>query len=103
MKEAWDKVKARTVLVLESIIKKESKATQIEKIDRELLTYTKPKKFSGKDNAEVEYDKQFERLSLSIRQNLNADTGGMTVLQFYSACEYIAEMMKAREKTQKRK
>ena len=103
LKEAWDKVKARTVLVLESIIKKESKAAQIEKIDRELLIYTKPKKFSGKDNAEVEHDKQFERLSLSIRQNLNADTGGMTVLQFYSACEYIAEMLKAREKTHKRK
>lgn len=103
LKEAWDKVKARTVLVLESIIKRESRTAQIERIDRELLTYTKPKKFSGKDNAEVGYDKQFERLSLSIRQNLNADTDKMTVLQFYSACEYIADMIKAREKTQKRK
>jgi hypothetical protein len=62
-----------------------------------LITYSKPVKFTGKENAEIIYDKDFENGCLLISERLNRDAKKMSVLEYYQAFEYIKKMNKQHE------
>lgn len=101
-KEAYDKLKNRTLLVLDSIINDADNTEQIELIDTMMLNMHTPKVFIGSESAEVKYDKQFESTCLLIAQKTNMDARKMTVLQFYNAIDNIKAQAEAEAKSLKK-
>lgn len=101
-KEAYDKLKNRTLLILDSIINDTDNVEQIELIDTMMLNMHTPKKFTGSESVEVEYDKQFESTCLLIAQKTNMDARKMTVLQFYNAIDNIKTQVEAEAKSFKK-
>lgn len=101
-KEAYDKLKNRTLLVLDSIINDTNNTEQIELIDTLMLNMHTPKVFIGSESVEVKYDKQFESTCLLIAQKTNMDARKMTVLQFYNAIDNIKAQVEAEAKSLKK-
>lgn len=101
-KEAYDKLKARTQLVLEAIINDIDNKERIDAIDSLMFGMYSPKSFVGSDSVEVSYDKQFETTCLLIAQKINLDAKKMTVLQFYNALDTIKKQAEAEAKAYKR-
>lgn len=101
-KEAYDKLKNRTLLVLDSIINNTDNTKQIESIDTMMLNMHAPKVFIGSESVEVKYDKQFESTCLLIAQKTNMDARKMTVLQFYNAIDNIKAQAEAEAKSFKK-
>lgn len=101
-KEAYDKLKNRTLLVLDSIINDTDNTEQIELIDTMMLNMYTPKVFIGSESVEVKYDKQFESTCLLIAQKTNMDARKMTVLQFYNAIDNIKVQAEAEAKSLKK-
>lgn len=102
-KEAYDKLKNRTLLVLDSIINSTDNTEQIESIDAAMLNMHTPKVFIGSESVEVKYDKQFESMCLLIAQKTSMDARKMTVLQFYNAIDNIKAQAEAESKSLKKK
>lgn len=100
-KEIYDKIKSRTLLILDSIINEEDHDDQVEAIDLELLNAFPPKSFQGRSSAEVQYIKQFESACFLIAQKSGMDATKMTVLQFYSAIDSIKKQAEAESKSLK--
>ena len=98
-KEAYDKLKNRTLLVLDSIINSTDNTEQIESIDAAMLNMHTPKVFIGSESVEVKYDKQFESMCLLIAQKTSMDARKMTVLQFYNAIDNIKAQAEAETKS----
>ena len=101
-KEAYDKLKNRTLLVLDSIINDTDNTEQIELIDTMMLNMHTPKVFIGSESVEVKYDKQFESTCLLIARKTNMDARKMTVLQFYNAIDNIKAQAEAEAKSLKK-
>lgn len=102
-KDVYDKLKARALLMLEQIITGENKEAEIENIDRVMLSFYKPRFFSGENSVEIQYDKQFESSCLLIAQKIGLDAKKMTVLQFYNALDTIKKQAEAEAKQHKNK
>lgn len=101
-KEAYDKLKARTLLVLDSVINDTDNSEQIDVIDMIMLNMHTPKTYIGSESVEVKYDKQFESTCLLIAQKTNMDARKMTVLQFYNAIDNIKTQAEAEAKRYKK-
>lgn len=101
-KDAYDKLKNRTLLVLDGIINGTDNSEEIEIIDAMMLSMHDPKSFIGSESVEVKYDKQFESTCLLIAQKTNLDAKKMTVLQFYNAVDNIKRQAEAEAKKYKR-
>ena len=100
VKEYYDMLHRRTMLVLDNITKGETKERneQIERLTADMLTYSKPKNFVGKDSAEIVYDKQFDELCLFISQELHSNAKNMSVMEFYNAYMYIEKRTNKRKR-----
>lgn len=101
-KEAYDRLKSRTLLVLEGIKTGNKKTSEIDEIDDYLFNLHKPKSFIGSESVEIKYDKQFESMCVIISQKINSNARNMTVLQFYSALENIKHQIEAENKAYKK-
>lgn len=101
-KEAYDKLKNRTLLALDSIINDTDNTEQINLIDTMMLNMHTPKVFIGSESVEVKYDKQFESTCLLIAQKTSMDARKMTVLQFYNAIDNIKAQAEAESKSLKK-
>lgn len=101
-KEAYDKLKARTLLVLDSVINDTDNSKQIDAIDTMMLNMHTPKTYIGSESVEVKYDKQFESTCLLIAQKTSMDARKMTALQFYNAIDNIKAQAEAKAKSLKR-
>ena len=101
-KEAYDKLKVRTLLVLDSVINDTDNSEQIDTIDMIMLNLHTPKTYMGSESVEVKYDKQFESTCLLIAQKTNMDARKMTVLQFYNAIDNIKTQAEAEAKRYKK-
>lgn len=88
-KEYYDELKSHTLLKLDHIITGADVRSRCKQIETKLAMLMRPQLFSGKKSAEISYDKQFEEMCLVLSHNLNVDTRGMNVLQFYNAFEYL--------------
>lgn len=100
-KEAYDKLKNRTLLILDTIINDVDNSERIKAIDDAMLSMHAPKLFVGSESIEVKYDKQFENACLLIAQKTNLDARKMTVLQFYNAVDSIKQQIDAESKSLK--
>lgn len=97
-KEFYDQLKRRTMLVLQSITDGQTNESEIERITIELLQYNKPRQFTGKNNAELQYDKNFERMCVTLSHNLHIEPKNLSVMEFYNAFEYLKDQLKAQNK-----
>jgi len=100
-KEAYDKLKIRTNLVLESIIDEKDNAKSIETIDEFIFNLHKPKQFSGSNSVEVQYDKQFENACIVISQKTNMNAKSMSTLEFYNVLENLKKQSEEEQKSLK--
>lgn len=101
LKEYYDKLKERTIVVLRTIIDgraTEADAKEIDDITAELITYFNPQTFTGPESVEIRHDRQFENMCLILSQNLHVDPKKFTVLEYYNAFEYIKEQAKKANK-----
>lgn len=106
LKEYYDKLKQRTIVVLRTIIDgraTEADAKEIDDITAELITYFNPQTFTGSESVEIRHDRQFENMCLILSQNLYVDPKKFTVLEYYNAFEYIKEQAKKASKQKKPK
>lgn len=104
LKEYYDKLKQRTIVVLRTIIDgraTEADAKEIDDITAELITYFNPQTFTGSESVEIRHDRQFENMCLILSQNLHVDPKKFTVLEYYNAFEYIKEQAKKANKQKK--
>ena len=102
-KEAYSKLKTRTLLQLQEIIDESTdNSSAIAEIDKFLFSLRKPKNFNGKESEEIKYDKQFESACMVISQKTNMNGKKMTVLEFYNTLTNISEQLKAEKKAYKR-
>lgn len=101
-KDAYDKLKQRTLLALDSMINDTDNSEQIETIDMIMLNMHSPKSYIGSESVEIKYDKQFESTCLLIAQKTSMDAKKMTVLQFYNAVDNIKQQLEAESKSAKR-
>lgn len=98
VKEYYDKLKERTLLMLDELINEKSNKFKIERIDDFLLELSKPQLFSGKESAEIKYDKQFNEMCIFLTEQLSVDVKKMSVLEFYNSFEYIKKSRGAKDK-----
>lgn len=100
VKEYFDELRRRTMLMLDSIIEGDTddKQREIDEITMLLLTYNRPQSFAGTDNMEIQHDKSFENMCLLIAQHLHVDAKKYTVLEYYNAFEYIKKTLKPTKK-----
>lgn len=98
-KEYYDKLRKRTLLLLDCIISGKTKTKQdsIDLLTMDLLLFSKPQEFaSGK--VEVEYDRQFEKMCICLSSQLGLRPKEMTVVEFYTAYEHLNEQIKNKYK-----
>lgn len=99
-REYYDTMKRRTVAVLENIIEGETEERKkvVEDLTERMVLYVRPKVFSGRQSVEIQHDKAFESMCLTISRDTHADAKRMTVMEFYNAYEFIVRMAKERQK-----
>lgn len=99
-REYYDTMKRRTVAVLENIINGESdeRDKAIEILTDRMILYHRPKTFNGRQSIEIQHDKEYESMCLTISRETHADAKKMTVMEYYNAYEYIRRMAKERQK-----
>lgn len=106
LKEYYDKLRRRTILVLQGIsaggISPNSREL-IDEITDELITFFNPQNFGGAENAEITYDKRFENMCLLLSQRLHVDSKKYSVLEFYNAFEYVKKEAKEMQKAKRAK
>ncbi len=101
MKEYYDMLRRRTLILLDTISEGESTEAQEKEMDElhvDMITYFNPQTFHGAKSVEVSYDKHFETMCLSLSQHIHVNPKKFTVLEYYNAYEYMRQM--AREMKQ---
>ena len=99
-REYYDTMKRRTVAVLETITEGDSEQLRktIEDLTERMVLYVRPKTFTGRQSVEIQHDKAFESMCLTISRDTHTDAKRMTVMEFYNAYEFIVSMAKERQK-----
>jgi hypothetical protein len=100
-REFYDVMKRLTLNLLSQVAEgtDEEKREQAEALREQLVLFSKPKVFTGKDGIEVRHDKDFETMCLLITKETGRDAKGMNTLEYYNAYEYLKE--KARKEQNK--
>lgn len=104
LKEYYDLLKRRTAAMLETIVaggEANENERKIERLTTALVTYAKPKSFSGSESTEIQFDRQFEDLCLVLSEQLHVKPKEYTVLEFYNAFDFVQKRAKQAEKAQK--
>ena len=101
VKEFYDLVRKRTLAILNGIIdgNMDNWQESIDNITTELLIYNRPQLYSGSDSIEVQFDRQFDRMCHIISYHLNVSPKDYTVTEYYSAFDYIKEIIKAKKQS----
>lgn len=99
-REYYDNMKRRTVAMLEQVTQgvSEERTQRIKQLEDAMVLSVKPKVFTGRDAFGVQHDKRYEKICLLIASNLHVDAKRMTVMEYYTANEYLNEMAKERKK-----
>ena len=101
-KEAYSKLKIRTILQLQEIAEEINNADKIAEIDMFLFSLHKPKIFIGRDSEEIKSDKQFESACMIISQKTGMNAKSMTVLEFYNTLANLEKQIEAEKKAYKK-
>ena len=99
-KEYYDLMKRRTQAMLDAVLNGDTEEQRevIGRLTDELVMFSKPRSFTGKDSAEVAYDKQYEDMCLTMSQQLHQDPKKYTVMEYYNAYGYIKKQLKRQKR-----
>ena len=99
-KEYYDLMKRRTQAMLDAVLNGDTEEQRevIGRLTDELVMFSKPRSFTGKDSAEVTYDKQYEDMCLTMSQQLHQDPKKYTVMEYYNAYGYIKKQLKRQKR-----
>lgn len=99
-REYYDTMKRRTQAILDNIIEGESEERKkaINDMTERMVLYVRPKVFAGRQSVEIQHDKAFESMCLTISRETHANAKRMTVMEYYNAYEYIRKLSKERQK-----
>ena len=86
----------RTKIVLKSIVEEKDLQNDVDAVTIDLMTHIKPYDFAN-ENIELAVDRQFEKLCILLTESLHCEPKKYTVLEFYSAFDYLKEKMKKRQ------
>jgi hypothetical protein len=102
-KELYDILKQRAKTMLDCIIDGETqeRTKRVEELTDMMITFSKPKNFTGTGSLEIEYDKQFEDMCIIISKNLHTDPKKYNVLEYYNAYLFISKQEKERKRQNK--
>lgn len=100
VKEYYDKLKRRTLLMIKKLTEElsETEEKELESLTTDLVLFSDPQEFSGPESLEIQQDKQFENACLVISQSTHTDPKKFTVLEYYNALFFIKEQSKAQAK-----
>lgn len=98
-KEYHDIVRRKALMQVRNIAKKVKNKTF--DLDTALLTFTKPKKFTGPESAEVAYEKQYQDMRIYLQKELQADVNNLTTLQAFNAFKYLEKLHQEHKKRTK--
>ena len=76
---------------LKELVEGLERKAEVESDESRMLDMMAPRRFRGSTGVEVEYDREYENMSLAMTQQLHVDVKGMTVLEYYNAYEYLRE------------
>lgn len=97
-KEWYDLLRMHTLEVIKGIVRGREDTEKVQGLEDRLLTQTKPLRFDGERNFEIDYDRQFDRMCVVIAQNMGMDAKRMSTQDFYNAYEVIREQHKKSKK-----
>lgn len=97
-KEAYAKLKERTILELEGIAEEKDNTDKISEIDAYFLCLARPLSFLGTESAEIKYDKSFENMCILIQLKLKLKAKELNVLEYFNAVENLSRMTKENKK-----
>lgn len=102
-KEYYDIMKRRAQVMLDAVQNGETdeRKAEIERLTDKLVCFTKPKSFTGKDSAEIAYDKAFDEMCIMIGKELNCDAKKYTVTEYYGAYQYIKKQANKQKRQNK--
>lgn len=95
-KEYFDILLKRTKAVLRGIVEEKDTTKDVDALTLELMTYVKPLDFTT-ENIELAADRQFEKICFMLTETLHCEPKKYTVLEFYSAFDYLKEKTKNRQ------
>lgn len=98
-KEYFDLVRKRTLAVLEALSRGE--VADVDELTTAVVCFSKPKSFAGPHGVEVNYDRNFETICISLSENLGMRPKDCTVLEFYNAVELLQERARKAERGRK--
>lgn len=100
VKEYYDKLKRRTLLMIKKLTNElsETEEKELESLTTDLVLFSDPQEFSGPEGLEIQQDKQFENACLVISQSTHTDPKKFTVLEYYNALFFIKEQSKVQAK-----
>jgi len=97
-KDFYAKLRQRTVLVLQGVQGRNT-AADVAKIDKDLLSKSKPKEFHGPNGIEVQMTKEFEAtLVILQQQHASSQPRKLTTLAYYQALEVVKDQNKQKLK-----
>lgn len=95
-------LKRRALLQADAILNKKDHEGEIKAISNKLLSLKEVKKFYGEENAEVEFDKQFENMCLSLAKEFNGSVKKYTTMEFYAAYERLTKQYEETQKNRRK-
>lgn len=98
-KEYFDILRKRALTILEGITRGE--VADVEDLTTSLICFSKPRNFSGAGGIEVEFDRNFETLCLSLSENLGIRPKECTVLEYYNAVDFLQDRARKAERGRK--
>lgn len=98
-KEYYDIMRRRALKMLEGLSRGE--VVDVEDMTTSLICFAKPKVYGGSGGFEVEFDRNYETLCLSLSENLGLDAKKCTVLEFYNAVDVLQERARKAERSRK--
>ena len=109
VKDYYDKLRKRSILVLEQLLSREKAEdpliqNEINLLNSALVLYSDPQTFSGEKSLDIQQDKHFENTCLALSQSLGVNPKQFTVLEYYNALLFLQEQnkkMKSKTKSKK--
>ena len=99
-REFYDTMKRLAVETLRQITDDGADTTEdVEKLREKMILFSAPKRYTGHDGLEVQHDKNFETMCITITKETGREAKRMSVMEFYSAHEYIVRMAKKSRRT----
>jgi hypothetical protein len=90
----WSKMKEKTLKMLQSIIDGKDYDDEINAADRYFAMLIKPKSFSGKDNAEMRYDKEFEKNCIILSSLANKPVKDLSTKEYFALIQHYNDTLR---------